>query len=115
MPLLVVLLTASSAAVIAQTPQGFRDPHVYRSRIDLTSITATVNDREGHLVADLTRDAFEVYEDGERQTVSQFAHERVPVGLGVLLDISDSMYGQRIQDARTAVHGFLFDLLDPAD
>src|SRR5262249_23283129 len=41
--------------------------------------------------------------------------ERVPVGLGVLLDISDSMYGRRIEDARTAVDRFLFDLLDPAD
>jgi len=36
----------------------------------------------------------------------------VPVGLGVLLDISDSMFGRRIEDARSAVDRFLFDLLD---
>jgi len=33
----------------------------------------------------------------------------------VLLDISDSMFGKRIQDARAAVDRFLFELLDPAD
>ena len=62
-----------------------------------------------------TREAFEVYEDGERQTITQFTRERVPVGLGVLLDISDSMFGKRIEDARAAVERFLFELLDPAD
>ena len=39
----------------------------------------------------------------------------MPVGLGVLLDVSDSMFGQRIVDARTAVEQFLFTLLNPAD
>ena len=50
-----------------------------------------------------------------RQTVTQFTRERVPIGLGVLLDISDSMFGKRIDDARAAVERFLFELLDPAD
>src|SRR5206468_2818570 len=76
---------------------------------------ATVTDRDGHLVPDLPRDVFEAYEDGVRQTITQFPHDRAPVGLGVLLDISDSMYGKRIQDARAAVDRFLFELLDPAD
>ena len=114
-PLLVALAVAAAAVVPAHTQQGFRDRHVFRSGIELTSITATVIDREGRLVADLTRDAFEVYEDGELQKVTQFSYERVPIGLGVLLDISDSMFGKRIQDARGAVKRFLFELLDPAD
>ena len=62
-----------------------------------------------------TREAFEVYEDGVRQTITQFTRERVPIGLGVLLDISDSMFGKRMEDARAAVERFLFELLDPAD
>jgi VWFA-related protein len=37
------------------------------------------------------------------------------VSLAVLIDISDSMYGRRIDDARTAVATFLGDLLDPGD
>ncbi|MBZ5557196.1 MAG: VWA domain-containing protein [Acidobacteriia bacterium] len=99
----------------ASTPQGFRDPHLFRSGIEVTTITATVLDKDGHLVTGLPREAFEVYEDNVRQPITNFTHDRVPIGLGVLIDISDSMFGKRIQDARAAVDRFLFDLLDPAD
>ena len=88
---------------------------LFQSGIEITSITATVTDKEGHPVTGLPREAFEVYEDGVRQTITQFTRERVPIGLGVLLDISDSMFGKRMDDARAAVDTFLFDLLDPAD
>jgi VWFA-related protein len=47
--------------------------------------------------------------------MSVFTNERMPVGLGVLLDASDSMFGQRMVEARAAVERFLFTLLDPAD
>ena len=103
----------SSAQTPAQPP--IRDEHTFESGVEITSITATVTDHEGHPLLDLEREAFEVYEDGIKQTVTQFTHERVPIGLGVLLDISDSMFGKRIQDARAAVNRFLFQLLDPAD
>jgi len=56
-----------------------------------------------------------VYEDGYPQKVTQFTRERVPVSLGVLLDTSDSMFGQRIKEARAAVEHFLFDLLHDDD
>ena len=114
-PIVVAALMLASVALVAQSQPPLRDQRLYRSGIALTSISATVTDRDGRLISDVTRDAFEVYEDGERQTITQFAHERIPVGLGVLLDISDSMFGKRIQDARAAVDRFLFDLLDPAD
>jgi Ca-activated chloride channel family protein len=92
-----------------------RPPRALRSSIELTAVTATVRDADGRLVADLPVDAFTVYEDGIAQAITQFAHERVPVGLGLLLDISDSMFGQRIRDARAAVERFLLQLLAPDD
>jgi Ca-activated chloride channel family protein len=98
-----------------QAPQGFRDTRPFRSGVEVTTITATVLDKAGHIVTGLPREAFEVYEDNVLQPISNFTHDRVPIGLGVLLDISDSMFGKRIQDARAAVDRFLFDLLDPAD
>ena len=45
------------------------------------SITATVTDRDGHPVVGLPREAFEVYEDGEHQDVTQFTGDRVPIVL----------------------------------
>ena len=107
-------LVAAVASLAAQPPT-LRTERPFQSGIEVTSITATVTDGEGHLVADLPREAFEVFEDGDRQEITQFTRDRVPVGLGVLLDISDSMFGRRIEDARSAVDRFLFDLLDPAD
>src|SRR5262245_54058008 len=98
-----------AAGVLAQTQPPVRDRHVFRSGVDVVSINATVTDAEGRPAADLSRDDFEIYEDGQRQTITQFAHERIPVGLGVLIDISDSMFGARIQDARAAVDRFLFE------
>jgi Ca-activated chloride channel family protein len=110
--LLVVLLAA--ATIAAQDPPSSPN-NFFRSRIDLVGVNATVIDEDGHLVTGLPRDAFEVYEDGERQTIAQFSNERVPVSLAVLLDVSDSMFGQRLADARAAVDRFLFELLDQTD
>jgi Ca-activated chloride channel family protein len=88
---------------------------VLRSSIEITVVTATVRDADGKLVTGLPKEAFEIYEDGERRPVSQFTSERVPLGLGLLLDISDSMFGRRIKDAEAAVERFLVTLLDSRD
>jgi Ca-activated chloride channel homolog len=106
-------LVAAGTLAYAQAPP--ERPRSLRSSIELTVVTATVFDQDNHLVTGLPRDAFEVYEDGEPQVISQFTHERVPIGLGLLLDVSDSMFGQRLRDARAAVERFLLDLLAPAD
>jgi VWFA-related protein len=111
------ILCAVLLGVMAETGGAQRtgDPWTFRSGVDLVLVTATVLDSNGHPVIGLPREAFEIFEDGERQIVTMFTGERVPVGLGVLLDMSDSMFGQRIADARAAVDRFLFSLLNPAD
>ncbi|PYR88054.1 MAG: hypothetical protein DMF84_29770 [Acidobacteria bacterium] len=110
---------AAAAAVSALT-LSVQNPTVLdrrplRSSVELTVVTATVRDTDGRLITGLPQDAFEIYEDGDRQAISQFTNERVPVGLGLLLDISDSMFGRRMIDARGAVERFLLELLKPSD
>lgn len=95
-------------------PADTARPH-FRSAVSLTTVTATVTDEDGRLVPRLPQERFEVYEDGELQAITQFTNERVPVSVAILLDASDSMYGQRITDARQAVYRFVSDMLDPAD
>jgi VWFA-related protein len=109
------VLVPSAGVVSLADQQPLQDARPFKSGIELISIAATVTDAEGHLVTGLPQDAFDIFEDGEKQTVAQFTNERVPVGLGLLLDVSDSMYGKRIKDARAAVNRFLFDLLDASD
>ena len=112
---LVLLAVAFFGHTSAAQDRATADRNRFRSGIEVISITVTVRDGEGRLVQGLAQDAFEVYEDGERQTITQFTHERVPLSLALLLDVSDSMFGQRLRDAHAAVQRFLFDLLDPAD
>jgi VWFA-related protein len=113
------LLTLALAAWVVGYPAArqeiIKGDRVLKSGVDVVMVTATVLDPEGRLVPTLPREAFEIYEDGDLQTITQFTRDRVPVGLGVLLDISDSMFGQRFVDARSAVERFLFDLLTPSD
>jgi Ca-activated chloride channel homolog len=92
----------------AQTPS-------FRSGIETVHVTVTVTDANGRLITDLTKDDFEVFEDGQPVVVTQFSDKRVPVSLGVLLDISDSMLGQPIEDARGALDRFVGDLLQEGD
>jgi VWFA-related protein len=109
-----VIALAATALVAGQAPAPpTRTP--YRAAVDLVTLNATVVDEHGALVAGLPREAFEVYEDGRRVELQQFTNERVPIGLGLLLDTSDSMFGQRMADARAAVERFLVDLLAPED
>lgn len=110
-----LLVAALAGAAVTAQDRPASQKNTFQSRVDLISVTATVVDHDGRLVTGLPREAFELYEDGDRQAIAQFTNERVPVSLAVLLDVSDSMYGQRLLDARAAVERFLFELLDPAD
>src|SRR6476620_6380328 len=44
-----------------------RSARALRSSVELTAVTVTVRDNEGHLVPDLPVDAFTIFEDGEPQ------------------------------------------------
>ncbi len=112
--LLPVILTSVILAASSSEQRRRRTDDIFRSGIDLVQMSATVVDEDGRLVGDLRREDFEVFEDAERQTITHFTRDRVPLSVGVVLDISDSMYGQRIDDARLALDRFL-GLLDPED
>ena len=89
--------------------------HPLRSSIEVIVVTATVRDANNKLVAGLPKDAFTIYEDGEELPITTFTNERVALGVGLLLDISDSMFGRRIKDAEDAAERFLLHLLPSTD
>jgi Ca-activated chloride channel family protein len=88
---------------------------VFRTRVELVQVAATVTDKSGRLVTGLGRDDFTLFEDGVRQEIAVFSRDRLPVSLGVLVDISDSMLGRRMADARAALDRFVLDLLARED
>ena len=54
-------------------------------------------------------------EDGQEQQITHFNSERVPVSLGLVVDTSGSMEGEKWVSARQALNRFLFQLLDRDD
>ena len=109
-PLLVTAVAASLVAPLA-AQDGFR----FRSTTELINVTATVTDSSGRFVSRLRKEDFEIREDGQRQQISHFSSERVPVSLGIVLDVSGSMSGEKFRAAQTALDRFMYDLLAPED
>ena len=64
---------------------------VFRAGTHPVPVSVTVTDRSGWFVHGLTAEQFGISEDGTRRAVAQFSAGRVPVSLGILLDIGGSM------------------------
>ena len=63
----------------------------------------TVVDKNGHLVTDLPKSAFTVYENGKPQNIISFKREDVPVSLGLIIDNSGSMRDKRKKVEKAAL------------
>jgi VWFA-related protein len=103
------------APVTAQEPQNDAQSFRFRTGVELVNVTATVTDRSGHFVPGLRKEDFRVFQDDEPQPITHFENERVPVSLGIVLDTSGSMAGEKMAAAREALNRFLVDLLDRDD
>ncbi len=66
---------------------------VFRGTGDSVRIFVTVTDGDGRLVTTLTRDDFEVRDEGKPQPITLFDNTPQPVRLIVMLDVSGSMEG----------------------
>ena len=98
--------------LLAQRPAiDLRDRNNFKAASELVTTAVTVRDADGRLITNLQRADFIVEEDGVPQPITQFTSDRVPVSLSLTLDISDSMRGQRMADARGALAHFLDKLL----
>lgn len=69
------------------------DQQVFRGRLDTVPVYTTVTDGDGRLVTDLTREDFEVFDNGRRQEITLFDNSPQPIRLIVMLDVSGSMSG----------------------
>jgi VWFA-related protein len=114
-PQWLLLLIVGAVAVLLTRAQPVLHGQAYRSGVDLVVVAATVLDSDGRLVPGLTENDFRVFDDGAEQRIVQFNAERVPVSLGLAIDVSDSMYGMRIAAARKAFDRFVLSLLDEGD
>jgi Ca-activated chloride channel homolog len=113
-PSIALVAATATVAVIAISGARAQQP-VFKSGVDLVNVTATVTDGDGRFISGLTRENFVIYDDGKPQEIVTFTSERVPVSLGMLLDVSGSMSEDRLAVARSAIRHFVSNLLGKED
>lgn len=80
-----------TASVLAVPHTAAQQPPSFKGSSDVVRVFATITDRDGRLVTTLTRDQFEVRDEGTPQPISQFDNTPQPIRLVVMLDVSASM------------------------
>jgi len=98
----------SQTAPIQQAPGD-----VFRVKVRLVEVYAAVFDHSGRYVDGLTRDSFDVREDGQAQNIANFEASTVRLSCGILLDTTGSMAAvlPRVKNAVLK----LIDALGPDD
>ncbi len=106
-PRILVLACLAAAAGAAQAP----------IRVDVRLVNAgfVVRDSAGRLVTDLSKDDFEVFEDGAPQKIAFFGRGAdVPLDLGLVVDVSGSQE-PFVKRHRKDLETFLKNALGPKD
>jgi Ca-activated chloride channel family protein len=100
-------------------PPGSLDPSLkvevkpLRVDVDLVLLPVTVTDAMNRVVMGLTKETFQVYEDGKQQDIRYFFTEESPISIGIILDLSGSM-ANKLGAGREALSEF-FRFADPRD
>jgi VWFA-related protein len=100
----------------AQTPEDDQGPAgTVKVNVNVVGLFFNVKDKHGALIPNLTKNDFDVLEDGKPQTIKYFAAEsNLPLTLGILIDSSGSQL--RVLDMEKEVGGaFLRQILTDKD
>lgn len=93
--LLCLLLLPGLIGSQAPSPQSSPEQYTVKVNVDSVVLSATVRNRKGTLVSGLSQSDFQVYEDGVLQKLTFFAHEDIPLTVGLVIDNSGSMQPKR--------------------
>lgn len=102
-----------ASAVIALDAQDPQRPPVFRAGTETVAIYANVFDRYGEIVRGLTREDFDVWDNGVRQPLTVFVNGIQPITAMLLLDTSQSMTFS-LDLAKAAAEQFIIRML-PGD
>jgi len=86
---------------------------VFRTASKAVAVYVTVSDVQGHIVPNLSKDDFEIYDNGKKQEITLFDSGVQPITVVLMLDRSGSMVGN-FSLVRSAAEQFVAQLL-PAD
>jgi VWFA-related protein len=96
--------------VLVAKPAPAQDP-VFTSDVKVVSILATVRNKQGALIRDLSKDDFTVLENGRPQTIKYFSRDSdLPLTIGLMVDTSTSQI-KVIERERGASFRFIDQIL----
>jgi len=98
-------LSLPLAVLVAGAAAGAQEPR-FTARVDIVRVDALVT-RRGQPVAGLTKDDFEVFDNGVPQHVDLVSFGQLPINAIMALDLSQSVAGQTLEHLRTAGHALL--------
>jgi Ca-activated chloride channel family protein len=87
------LLVCSALVLSSIGLSAAQQPQVFREAADTVRVFVTVLDRDERLVANLTREQFEVRDNGRPQPLTLFDNSPQPIQLIAMIDVSGSMRG----------------------
>jgi len=94
--------------------RGQQEEPTFSTEVKVVNVLATVRNKKGELVPDLTKDDFSLSENGRPQTIRYFARESdLPLTLGLMVDTSMSQR-RVLESERTASFRFLDQVLRQA-
>ena len=93
-----------SAAPQAEEPSRDSSVFVFKKEVNEVVLHATVFDDKRHMIMDLGRTAFTVYENNQPQSITSFRHEDIPVAMGIVIDNSGSMREKRDKVNKAALN-----------
>ena len=88
----------------------------FRVEVDAVNILATIHYKDSRkFVTDLTKEDFEIYEDGVRQEITNFAQQiNLPLTIALCMDTSSSVRLKLAFEKETAID-FLYAVMRPID
>jgi Ca-activated chloride channel homolog len=86
------------------SPDNSQGVFVFRKDVDEVMLHATVVDDKQHIITNLDRTAFTVFEDGKSQSIISFHHVDIPVAMGIVIDNSGSMREKRSKVNQAALN-----------
>jgi len=101
-------VTAPASGPVTKQGTGF----ILHTDVEEVVLNATVLNGS-QIVQDLTKDNFQVFEDGVKQTLLSFQHTDLPVSIGLVIDNSGSMYRKRPSVNKSALD--LIEASNPND
>jgi len=112
--ILMLLLAIRCQSTAQPAPEDQPTPAI-KVDVDLVNVLCNVYDKRGALVTDLSREDFEIREDGKQQQLRYFAREtNLPLSVALLVDVSGSV--RRFVELEKDTAGRFFrEILRPED